>query len=563
MNNSLSLKGVVIASGILGFFLGAFRFPQWQDAIEGAQLLSGVVTYTSATPFYLYLMKAWTLLHQIPALFLWMGATETQVALFLSGCMGMLSYQCLALTLYALTGGALVAVLIPFLIDYTAATLFYSAYPLFLMGSSNTYGVIGFSWIYLTLLLLSLERYRWAGFFLGIAPALHFPLAVTLYFIVGMTLILTPSRSRYRAVFWPFVIGLLLSILSYAIQQSFSGPDYNQILPIFLKNEYSQFVKEWEGHRKMIPYSDKGLWLNILVIFLIGFYTSFSKPRREAMFFLRAVQFTAAASLLVAGLSHIPVEKLPLWFTSPIPGRMLNIAILSYVPVMFGICWSLRNVYTTLFVLMTVITLATTARFFPDHTPTALVVLGTLLVGLLLILREKTQPVTAPTKKIESISRILIVFSLAAFLLKALFFTAQPGSEHRERWIDWRKDPFLKQVKQGQGILLTGPDLGHAQLLTRRPILIHYEGLDILAYFPELGPLSFDIIKKIYGVNVLLPPQENTPELIKTLWEKRTLEEWLKIQKDYGVTQVITSSEWRLKIPKVTENELMKLYAIA
>jgi hypothetical protein len=44
---------VLIASGIGGFHAGMVTFPDWQVAVETAQVVAGVVQYPVDNPFYL------------------------------------------------------------------------------------------------------------------------------------------------------------------------------------------------------------------------------------------------------------------------------------------------------------------------------------------------------------------------------------------------------------------------------------------------------------------------------------------------------------------------------
>ena len=56
---------VLIVSGIGGFHAGFVTFPDWQVAVETAQVTSGIVAYPPGNPFLLYHLKLWTVLHQI------------------------------------------------------------------------------------------------------------------------------------------------------------------------------------------------------------------------------------------------------------------------------------------------------------------------------------------------------------------------------------------------------------------------------------------------------------------------------------------------------------------
>ena len=96
----------LLASGALGFHLGYARFPDWQVPVESAQVLAGLVTYPEETPFYVHHMKLWTVLHQVCAVFLRAGVSEIGLSRVVSGLLGMLSLQALAMFTFAFSGRA-------------------------------------------------------------------------------------------------------------------------------------------------------------------------------------------------------------------------------------------------------------------------------------------------------------------------------------------------------------------------------------------------------------------------------------------------------------------------
>jgi hypothetical protein len=76
--NSETVNVIVVLapSGIGGFHVGMVTFPDWQVAVETAQVVAGIIHYPSENPFCLYHLKVWTVLHQIGALLLLSGLSE-------------------------------------------------------------------------------------------------------------------------------------------------------------------------------------------------------------------------------------------------------------------------------------------------------------------------------------------------------------------------------------------------------------------------------------------------------------------------------------------------------
>jgi len=108
--------GVLIVSGVLGFAVGAIKFPTWQVAVESAQVVAGIVQYPAGNPFYIYHVKLWTILHQICAVLLLSGVSEISLSIALSGLLGMVSFQALAMIVYALSADIVLSIAAPFVI---------------------------------------------------------------------------------------------------------------------------------------------------------------------------------------------------------------------------------------------------------------------------------------------------------------------------------------------------------------------------------------------------------------------------------------------------------------
>ncbi len=77
------------------------------------------------------------------------------------------------------------------------------------------------------------------------------------------------------------------------------------------------------------------------------------------------------------------------------------------------------------------------------------------------------------------------------------------------------------------------------------------------------------IFQKIYGVDLLNPPPDVVrmgrnlpPEIVRSLWIRRTPSEWQAIKKEFHVTDIITQKDWNLQLPRVAGNDKFSLYAI-
>jgi hypothetical protein len=178
---------VLTVTGAVGFFVGMVLKPTWQDVIEPAQVLAGLVKYPGDNPVFLYSTRTWTLLHQIPALLLLAGLSERTLALLVSGSVGMLSFQALGTTIFAVSNDVALACATPFFVFFTHATSGGVAYPVMLSGSEYTSGVVGLAMLLLVCAMIGAGEYGCGALLMGLMPAVHVTLGAWCALIVGLT----------------------------------------------------------------------------------------------------------------------------------------------------------------------------------------------------------------------------------------------------------------------------------------------------------------------------------------------------------------------------------------
>src|SRR5438067_2653379 len=229
-------------------------FPDWQVAVETSQVIAGLVRYPAAAPFFIYHIKLWTILHQILAMFLRLGVSEIRLSLVVSGVLGMVTFQALSMVVYALSRDAWLAIGAPAFIFFTRAAEYGAVYGLFLLGTENTYGILGLSFCLLAVAMIAAGSYRAGGFLLAVAPAVHPALGVWTGAIVAGALLfdLRALHGELRpAVRW-FVIGCLVTLASLALQlvTIYRAPHVAPAGDPFTTQEISAFITFWDGHRK-------------------------------------------------------------------------------------------------------------------------------------------------------------------------------------------------------------------------------------------------------------------------------------------------------------------------
>ena len=169
----MSSKAVLGISGALGFVVVAFGFPDWQVAVETAQVTAGIVEYPAGNPFYIYHLKLWTILHQASAVLLLAGVSEITQSVVMSGVMGMVTFQALAMAVYALSRDGVLAITSVIVIIVSNTANIGVTYPIALLGTSHTYGMFGLALVVLVGALLGAGEYGLGLFLLGVAPAVH------------------------------------------------------------------------------------------------------------------------------------------------------------------------------------------------------------------------------------------------------------------------------------------------------------------------------------------------------------------------------------------------------
>lgn len=140
----------------------------------------------------------------------------------------------------------------------------------------------------------------------------------------------------------------------------------------------------------------------------------------------------------------------------------------------------------------------------------------------------------------------------------------------KDKFYDWTNNSLFTEASKNGGMLLTSSNIYLIQLRTRRPVLFDGHMVNALTYVAEIGPEMSQILKQIYGIDLFDPPEDIKKagvggllrESSRALWEDRTFEEWDKIRKQFGVTNIITYADWRLNLPEVSRSREFVLYQI-
>jgi hypothetical protein len=591
------VPAVLAVSGGTGAVIG-LAFWNWQWAVEHAQVLAGLVTYPPDSPVAIAHARLWSLVPQCGALLLSLGMSEAVLSQILSGLLGLVSFQALALVCYALGRNAVVAIGAPFVISVSQASNYGIVYPIALLASSHTYGVIGLSLAVLCVALLGVGWYRTGGFLLAMTPAVQVTLGAWTMAIVALAVLfdreLRPElRKSARAV----LMGAALTLVSFGIHRALAPP-VPAIDAETASRFFRSFVTFWDWHRQPVPLTSRGVMITaesiaVAAVWLAGPARSFPASSR---LLLRFVAIGGAGSIGLAAWSSAFAASMPDWVMVLMPGRLINVNILMAAAVLAGLLAATQQQTVRRFVIIAAAALLLSRgsllwQFlgrgpFPifDFQSGAVLTVGAVVaIGSALFSRrisvaraagpdpDVTSPGTSPAiHRRRARALVLGAASVAGFMLLAILAIAESDrfQAGREVMSDWTTDPLLAETARGSGPLLTGGSLFLVQLRTRRPVLLDGGTLDTLPYAIEAGPAMDRILRDVYGIDLFNPPPEARnsgavpPEANRQFWSAFSRVRWQEIGREYGVKQVLTPSRWKLDLPLVASSDEFDLYEI-
>ena len=569
---------MLILSGALGWHVGAGAFADWQVAVESAQVVARLVEYPPGNPFYVYHTKLWTILHQGLAILLAAGLSERTLSIAVSGLLGMVSFQALSLTVYALSRDVLLAAGASALIFFTRVAEANAIYPIWLVGTSHTYGVIALSYCALVVGFLGCGWYRTGLFLLGLAPAVHPSLGAWLV-LVGAIVFASDWRRlsiELRPALPAFLAGSGVTLASLAIQLLFitdlPAPD-----PSATSKYLAAFVSFWDMHRQPVSLEAATVRVNAAAL-AISVFLLWRQPMElsaGARLMMRFVAATAALSLVLALVSWIPPDRLPPALLIAMPGRVLNLNMLMIGALLVGLFGARRGTLAggILLVLLCLLLLVGNRSglwsWEGDHRrlvadlPAAMRPNATnvvLIAALLTFIRWRPggRPVVVRAAYVATIAL------LAGSIVLTWNLERPRGFDMSDR----TNEVLFRMLSEGRGLLLTGGDLHLVQLRTRRAVLLDGGGLDALPYAIESAPEMDRILREVYGVDLLNPPEEARyrgsvpPEFTKNVWQGYSRDQWNAVAERFGVRQVLTPGDWDLKLPVAVRNRTLTVYDI-
>ncbi|MBI5638804.1 MAG: hypothetical protein HZA17_00105 [Nitrospirae bacterium] len=558
----------LIISAAFGFLIAVGNHPPtWQVPVETGQVLAGIVQYPVNNPMYLYHIKVWSLLNQAGALLLAAGVSEISLSLLIAGLMGAVSCAALYLVTFSFSRDYLLSLISPLFVYGLNLVGYGHAYPIWLMGTSHSYGILGLSYILMTAGFLGTGNFRTGALLAGLSPAVHPSLGVFMIIIISVSFFFNAETFRtYRSSIVIFsMLGCLLGLASFGYQYRLFAD--LPVLDTQLKSQYlDSFIENFDLHRSITGWDSPGIRIALLNC-LIGITVITRKTTPRSVRLISSIFAVSVVCSIVFSAAAIQLPKSS-FLNVLMPFRYFNLANIAFMAMTIGILGSSTTGRLTLPLFFGGSLLL---LLFPDLKALFYYVAG---IGALLTIlypsacsiaekaslrREKLHAIT--------IGLVLLVTAMTT-VAPAAYNLIFHGDEITGDFRNMTNDQFFAIISEREGLLLTAADLHLIQMVTRRPVLLDGGGLDFLPYVPESGPELNAILRDVYGLDIFSEPpagQKNSAvitDLHRPLWENRALAEWQMIRSRFKVTDILTPADWHLNLPVIASDKGLTLYTI-
>lgn len=585
-NSTASDLRVLLASaGSFGFFLGCTT-AGWQSAIENGQVLAGIIIYPPDHPFLWYCQMGWTLINQLSALLLCAGLSERVLTYLISGLLGMLSLQGLACIIYSLSQRCSVALLGSLFIYLIGWTGFGEIYAIHLTGES-TFGILGCSASVLCLGLMSCGALRSSLLILGALPCLHPSWGAYMWLLAAMVCLIRPGSAIHvlKKHYPAFLAGLCILLISAASQGWFS-----RSIPVTTEKDrllFDAFVQLWCDHRRPFYWNVHRQEINLLpwgaifaghslLLSLLACYHF----RRQGLLQLPYIMLTLGGflSLGAAATTHLDPQSVPKLLQILMPGRWANLNNVVLGALLIGLLhhpklesrWAHYLFLTAYSITLGPGTMVSMfARRCLDMLAIAWLCIRPMLHGTGSAKSDDmaTDPGGVHLRGAMS-PAILLILILSVLYTKS----GDPIFLHDRLWgkpfFDKNNHELLRQIAAGEGMLATTTEFYKIGIPSGRPVLLDLQALNMFTMTPMAGEEINKILWALYGSDLEHPD----PSCLRTgtipshvyqsLWQNRSPEEWLRLGKEFGFSDILVPSDWELKLQPVARDTSMRYYRL-
>ena len=514
--NYISLKSnyfQIITLSIISLIV-SLSYSYLQYAVDGGLVLSNRINYPdNSSPMLYYFLNSWTSLHQVTQLLTNLNISielSSQIILFSSTFFFSYGVFLLSNSIVQNVNLALLISLTSIIIGKNFGDTDYPS----LIFSEHTYGMMSLAVVTFIFGLLANKNFFMSSFFTVILISIH-PLVGTWILslsIVNFYFSKFKKKQKFN-IYTGAIIGLIFIILSFILFDSNIIDKLN-----YDKSLFSIYLNVWDGHRSVngeihYNYLIKTVFLLILSILYINKNKIDSSNFAVALLILSIL----ASTILYLAFKIIP-EIFPELIISLMPSRFIMLHTFIGWPLILSFIYYFIN-----------------KKFFKFNNNISLL----FFIFLFLVLVQNF-------KKINLIKNNVILNIMSPDNSLVL--------------------NYLKDLNYNNYILTSSNLAPIIFKKVKKPILLHTESMDFIPYHPYLVNSLFNILVKIYEVDIYSPPQQNNPSLpdfyVKKIFEKKETLNWEKIKKDFKIEYIIVPSDWSLKIKLINKDKRYKLYKI-
>ena len=529
-NKNLLTTLVII---LLSFFL-AIAYSIDQYSINPALAISGKVQYPDKLSIYfIQSSNSWSFMTQFVQMLLQITSSIKVISIILLFISSLLFFTGIYLTVKTITSSSILAIATGFFIMFFRKNFGDIDYPT-QMFSEHTNGMMGLAIVTFIFGLINNKNYILLGFFTIFLICVHLTMGLWILLILILTGLFYNYYNRllfpYKKIIYGMLIGLIPVLLSFAffkINTVVISHEFNQ--PI-----YDNYIKYWDGHRNAygqlsllnINYILKSLALVVLGALSLR-YLDFNKNPQVKLFLIFII-FSVSISFLI----YLTYKKFSFFY-----------------PDLF-----VRIIPTRFFIIHSVIGYA-------------------VIISLFFLFIQKT----IIKNKIKYVSCLSIFLALIFFytvshykninLLVSKFLVNIEIIDNNDDKIFWKK---IKEIKTKGYFLTSETTCLNTHSRAFKPIILCPHLIDFIPYLPELAEPTQIVMEEIYGhkFNKSPPKLKNgaidglRDFVIKDVFEKKTVNEWIKISNKFNVKGLIIPSLWNISFNPSIKGKKYSYYKI-
>jgi hypothetical protein len=341
------------------------------------------------------------------------------------------------------------------------------------------------------------------------------------------------------------IAGLLVSFASFGIQRAWMIGAIPSVDPAVQARFIASWVDFFDYHRRPVDFGMVGVQICIVALVTgVCLIALLDKHDVVARRVVRIIVVASIFALLGAAVSHMSAFAVPQTLLMLMPTRVFLVANVMFFAALFGFVIRVNSSRMTALAFVFILAVL----YGHARAPIVAAALG-FVIWKKFLAESESRP---PFRSLRWIPRLGVV---GVLLLTVAAVFQQIRTSGWSVMTDRTNNRVLSLASTTNGLLAIGTECcAYTQLRTRRPLIVEPLALDQITYAPESGPDMNEVLKAVYGVDLLYPPEalrsanfdEDLTPVTRPLWEKRTAEEWTRLGATFGFTAVLANPKWVL-----------------